>query len=211
MSRWLLVAALGGLLGWPAGGAAFPGDSAETMIQRLGPPASGYESPPVLDWARAREAMYPHVRLHWMDPAYDPLRSGLTMQGVVVALYDLDPAQLPLTQPENGKIGPVPWRHLSSRREIFMTNISPEQFAKLLVGVSRDWTAQSLSHHENARRRFDLYGFRSRDGRYQAQLSYSEPAAIKPAPAAMDGPAPPTFNLWIQVERPVPLHPAPSR
>ncbi len=196
-----MIAALAGVLWIPAGAAAFPGESAEAMVDRMGPPASGYEAPPILDWEHIQDSTHPPVRIHWTNVVYDPFKVGQTFQGVLVVLYGMDRKNIPAKRPKDGKIGPIPWKSLFSQREVFLAQISPEQFAELKSGLKKGWVTQSVTHHDNPQRGYDLYTFQSSDGRHRAQMSYSELGLIKEFPIPPDAPKPPKLNLWIQVDQ----------
>jgi hypothetical protein len=200
IKRWMVVA-LASALWVPAGATAFPGESAVTMVHRMGPPASGYEAPPILDWEHARDPTYPAVRIHWMDIVYDPFKTGRSFQGVLVVLFGMDQKNIPAKRPKDGKIGPVPWKSLFSQREVFLAQISPEQFAELESVLKKVWITQSMTHLDNPQRGYDLYTLQSTDGRYTAQMSYSKLGLIKEFPGSPDAPKPPKLNLWIQVEQ----------
>jgi hypothetical protein len=199
IERWI-VAALAGVLWMPAGAAAFPGESAEAMVGRMGSPASGYEAPPILDWEHVQDSTHPPVRIHWMNVVYDPFKTGQQFQGVLVVLYGVDRESIPAQRPKDGKIGPIPWKSLLSQREVFLAQISSEQFAGLKSGLKKDWITQSVAHYDNPQRGYDLYVLQSRDGRRKAQMSYSELGLIKEFPVPSDAPKPPKLNLWIQVD-----------
>jgi hypothetical protein len=200
VGRWI-IAAVAAVLWIPAGVAAFPGEPAEAMVNQLGPPASGYKTPPVLDWEKVQDLSHPPVRIHWMQVAYDPLKAGQTLHGVLVVLYGIDHKKIPAKRPKDGKIGPVPWKSLFSQREVFLAQIPPDQFAALKAGLKEHWITQSVTHYDNPQRGYDLYALQSSDGRNKAQISYSELDAIKEFPIPSNTPKPPKLNLWIQVDQ----------
>ncbi len=198
--RWM-IAALASALWMPASAVAFPGEPAEAMVNHLGLPASGYETPPVLDWEHVQDLTHPPVRIHWMNVAYDPLKMGQTLHGVLVVLYGMDHKNIPAKRPKDGKIGPVPWKSLFSQREVFLAQILPDQFTALKAGLKEHWITQSVTHYDNPQRKYDLYTLQSSDGRHRAQISYSELDTIKEFPIPPDTPKPPKLNLWIQVDQ----------
>lgn len=201
LSRGWLLAALVGIAFAPTGAAAFPGDSAQALVERLGTPASGYDEPPKADLDRLRRGTHPQTRVHWMDVQYDLLQTGQTLQGVLVVLFGFDREAILNREKKEGKIESFPWTDLRSEREVFLGQISSEQFAQLKAGMKARWITRSVSHKENPQRAFDLYTLKSRDGRLKAQMSYSNLESVKEFPVPPDTPKPPKLNFWIQVDR----------
>lgn len=199
LRAWSL-AALVGVLCLPAGAAAFPGDSAQGLVERMGTPASGYDEPPKVNLDDLRHGIRSQVRIHWMNVLCDPLQTGQPLQGVLVVLFGFDRGAILNREKREGPIAIARWTELRSEREIFLGQISSEQFARLTTGMRAHWTTRSVTHHENPQRAYDLYTLRSRDGRLTAQMSYSDLEQVKEFPAPSDAVKPPTLNFWIQVE-----------
>jgi hypothetical protein len=200
MLRGWLLAVLVGFSCLPTGAAAFPGDSAQAMVNRLGAPASGYDEPPKVNPDDLRRGSLPQARVHWMNVLYDPLQTGRTLQGVVVVLFGLDREAILNREKSGDPIEVAQWTDLHSEREIFLGQISSEQFEQLKSGMKARWTIRSLSQHNNPQRAYDLYTLQSHDGRLKAQMSYSDLETVKEFPVPPDAPKPPKLNFWIQVD-----------
>jgi hypothetical protein len=196
MMRRLVISVLAGLLSVGAQQAgAFPGQTAEELIRALGPSANGYLSPPVPTVEAVRAGQAQLSRIYWPQAAYDPLRSGATLQGILVATFDYRGAGLvERLQKEPPEIG---WKDLVSQSEVFLAFLSPQTFQNVLTAIHAGWTITAKTH-QGAGAGYDLYSLKSKDGRFQGEMSYSEKGEVPPPPDP-SGQQPPTLNFWARI------------
>ncbi len=196
MMRGLPIIVMTGLLSVVALQAgAFPGQTAEELIEALGPPANGYVSPPVPAVEAVQTGQAQLSRIYWPQATYDPLRAGAALQGIVVTTFDYRGTGLvERLQKEPPEIG---WKDLVSQSEVFLSFLSPKVFRQLLAGIDAGWKITSKTHHGSGAG-YDLYTLVSRDGRLQGEMSYGEKSEVPPPPDP-SGQQPPTLNFWTKI------------
>ena len=176
-------------------GWAFPGQTAADLIQALGPSANGYAAPPAPSAAAVRAGSAQLSSIYWPQAAYDPLRTGSTLTGILVATFDYRGtdliARLQKSPPEVG------WADLVSRSEVFLSFVPPAGFKALLAALQTTWVVKSTTHQGEGDG-YHLYALVSRDGSLAAELSYSEKGEVPPPPDPT-GKKPPTLNFWSRV------------
>lgn len=174
---------------------AFPGQTAEELIQALGPPANGYGSPPVPAIEAVRTGSAQLSRIYWPQATYDPLRSGAAMKGIVVATFDYQGAGLvERVQKDPPDIG---WKDLVSRSEVFLSFLPRQAFQQLLSGIETKWNVTGKTHHGTGAG-YDLYSLSSKDGRLVGEMSFTDKGEVAP-PSDAGGQQPPTLNFWTRI------------
>lgn len=174
---------------------AFPGQTAQELLAALGPTADGPVGPPVPAIEAVRAGTAQLSRMSWPEATYDPLRSGATLKGLLVATFDYrGPDLVARLQKDPPELG---WKDLVSRSEFFLAVVPAESFRWFLAGLHRGWTITSEARHGSGTR-YEVYSLVSKDGRLQGEMSYSETGAL-PLSADRIGPTPPGANLWIRV------------
>lgn len=174
---------------------AFPGQTAEEMIGVLGPATNGYVSPPVptVESVRAGRAQLGSV--YWSQATYDPLRSGASLRGILVATFDYRGMGLvERLQKDPPELG---WKDLVSQSEVFLSLVSPQAFQQLLAGMKAGWKITSKTH-QGTGVGYDLYSLTSTDGRFYGEMSYSAKGEV-PLPPDPGGQKPPTLNFWTRI------------
>ncbi len=174
---------------------AFPGQTAEEMIQALGPAANGYVSPPVpgIEAVRAGRAQLGSV--YWSQATYDPLRTGASLRGILVATFDYRGTGLvERVEKDPPELG---WKDLTSQSEVFLSFVSPQAFRQFLSGLEGGWKISSKSH-QGTGVGYDLYSLTSTDGRFYGEMSYSAKGEV-PLPPDPGGQKPPTLNFWTRI------------
>ena len=194
--RGLQTIVVTGLLGFAAQQAgAFPGQTADELIQGLGLPANGYVSPPVPEIEAVRTGSAQLSRIYWPQATYDPLRSGASLNGIVVATFDYrGPGLVERVQKVPPDIG---WKDLVSRSEVFLSFLPPQAFRRLLSGIETKWSVTAKAHHGTGVG-YDLYSLTSKDGRLVGEMSFTDKGEFAPPPDA-GGQQAPTLNFWTRI------------
>jgi hypothetical protein len=174
---------------------AFPGQTAQELIQGLGPPANGYVSPPVPEIEAVRSGSAQLSSIYWSQAAYDPLRSGAALKGILVATFDYRGVGLAeRLQKDPPDIG---WKDLLSRSEVFLSFVPPQSFQRFLDGIRSGWKVTTKVHHGTGAG-YDLYSLTSRDGLLAGEMSFADKGEVAPPPDA-SGQRPPTLNFWTRI------------
>jgi len=178
--------------------AAFPGETAQEMIERHGPPAlpASLQSPSV---AALQSGKPNSVLVVWFQAKeYQPLSLPMKMEGRVVASFRFDGPAV-LRKIEQGKPA-VGWTDLRSEFENLFTSLSESQFKQFLDLLGKNWIITKKTSHVDPP--YDLYEAGSRDGKLKAEFSFRTPGV--PSPSASDpyyGGKFPDGNFWIRVQR----------
>lgn len=173
----------------------FPGQTAEELIRALGPSANGYASPPVPSVEAVRSGTAQLSRIYWPRASYDPFRSGIELQGILVATFDYRGTGL--VERLRKDPSKIDWRDLVSDSEVFLSFLSPKAFEGVLAAIDKGWTVTSKSH-QGPGAGYDLYVLISRDGRLRGEMSYSDKGEPPPAPA-QTGQTAPILNFWSRI------------
>lgn len=177
--------------------AAFPGETAQEMIQRHGPPSlpAALESPSVT----ALQSGKPNaVLVAWFQATYRPLALPMEMDGRVVVSFRFDSPAV-LRKIERGE-PKATWTDLRSDFENLFTSLSESQFTEFLRLLKKDWSIVKKTPHTDPP--YDLYEAVSRDGKLKAEFSFRTPGV--PSPSASDpyyGGKFPDGNVWIRVQK----------
>jgi len=194
--RGLAISVVTGLLSIFAQQArAFPGQTAEELIQALGPPANGYVSPPVPAIEPVQSGSAQLSGIYWPQATYDPLRSGAALKGIVVATFDY--RGVGLTERLQKDPPDIGWKDLVSQSEVFLSFLPPQAFRQFLSGIQADWKVTAKAHHGTGAG-YDLYSLASRDGRLVAEMSFADKGEVAPPPDASEQ-RPPTLNFWTRI------------
>jgi hypothetical protein len=177
--------------------AAFPGETAQEMIERHGPPAlpASLQSPSV---AVLRTGKPISVLVVWFQTKYRPLALPMEMEGRVVTSFRFDGPAV-LRKVERGEPG-VGWTDLRSDFENLFTSLSESQFTEFLRLLEKNWSITKKTPHADLP--YTLYEAASRDGKLKAEFSFRTPGV--PSPSAQDpyyGGKFPDGNVWIRVQR----------
>lgn len=193
--RWLIgVLASAGLLAASGTSWGFPGQTAEELIRALGPPANGYVTPPAPSVEAVRAGSAQLSKIYWPQAAYDPLRTGAALHGILVATFDYRGNDLVArARKDPPEVG---WKDLVSHTEVFLSFVPPATFKALLAALHNAWIIQSTTH-QGVAPGYDLYTLVSKDGSLTAELSYSEKGEVPPPDPT--GKQPPTLNFWSRV------------
>lgn len=193
--KGMRIIVITGVLSITAQAGAFPGQTAEELMQALGPSANGYVSPPVPTAESVRTGRAELSRIYWPQATYDPFRAGMALQGIVVATFDYRGnglvERVRKTPPD------VRWNDLVSRDEVFLSFLSPPAFQRLLAGIDPGWKITSRTHRGSGPG-YDLYTLVSRDGRLRGEMSYTAKGDVPPPPDPT-GQQPPTLNFWTRI------------
>jgi hypothetical protein len=174
---------------------AFPGQTAGELIRALGPPSNGYVSPPVPSVEAVRAGTAQFSRVYWSQAAYDPLRAGAVLPGILVTTFSYrGPDLITRLQKNPPEVG---WKDLVSHSEVFLSFLPTAAFTALLAAIDTGWTVTSKTHL-GAGAGYDLYSLVSKDGRLQGELSYAEKGEV-PLPPDPSGQTPPTLNFWSRI------------
>jgi hypothetical protein len=189
------LAALLGIGVIPA--AAFPGETAQDMIARHGPPSlpASIEPPPV---ALLRAGKPSSVLIVWFQTKYRPLSLPMEMEGRVIASCRFDGPAV-LRKIERGEHD-IALSDLRSEFENLFTSLSEPQFKQFLGLLKKNWTITKKTPHADPP--YDLYEAVSRDGKLKAEFSFRAPGI--PSPSASDpyyGGKFPDGNFWVRVQR----------
>jgi hypothetical protein len=178
--------------------AAFPGETAQEMINRHGQPSlpTSLQSPT----AATLQSGKPNVVLVvWFQAKdYQPLSLPMKMEGRVVASFRYD-GPLLLRKIERGE-PKATWTDVQSDFENLFTSLSQAQFDEFLRLLKKDWTIVKKASHADPP--YDLYEAASRDGKLKAEFSFRTPGV--PSPSASDpyyGGKFPDGNFWVRVQR----------
>ncbi len=174
---------------------AFPGQTAEELIEALGPPANGYVSPPVPAVEAVQTGQAQLSRIYWPQASYDPLGTGAALQGIVVATFDYRGAELV----ERLQKDPpdISWKDLVSRSEVFLSFLPPQAFRTLLDGIEAKWSVTAKTH-QGTGTGYHLYSLISKDGRLSGEMSFTDKGERAPPPDA-GAQQPPTLNFWTRI------------
>jgi len=190
------VAAVLGLVSTQA--AAFPGETAQEMIERYGQPSlpTALQTPSV---TALRAGKPSSVLVVWFQAKeYQPLSLPMKMEGRVVASFRFDGPAV-LRKIERGESAGT-WSDLRSDFENLFTSLSDTQFQKFLKLMKKNWSITKKTPHANPP--YTLYEAISRDGKLKAEFSYRTPGV--PSPSAKDpyyGGKFPDGNVWIRVQK----------
>jgi len=190
------VAAIMGLTVTQA--AAFPGETAQEMINRHGQPSlpTSLQSPSV---AALQSGKPNAVLVVWFQAKeYQPLSLPIKMEGRVVTSFRFDGAAV-LRKIARGEQGAA-WTDVRSDFENLFTSLSLSQFEEFLRLLKKDWTVVKKTPHSDPP--YDLYEAVSRDGKLTAEFSFRTPGV--PSPSASDpyyGGKFPDGNFWVRVQR----------
>lgn len=177
--------------------AAFPGETAQEMIERHGPPAlpASLQSPSV---AMLRTGKPISVLVAWFQTTYRPLGLPMEMEGRVVTSFRFDGPGV-LRKIERGEPG-VAWTDLRSNFENLFTTLSSNQFLEFMRLMEKDWSILKMTRHDNPP--YDLYEAVSRDGKLKAEFSFRTPGVQSPSASnPYYGGKFPDGNFWIRVQR----------
>ncbi len=177
--------------------AAFPGETAQDMIARHGPPSlpTSIEPPPV---ALLRAGKPSSVLIVWFQTKYRPLSLPMEMEGRVIASCRFDGPAV-LRKIERGEQG-IALSDLRSDFENLFTTLSESQFKQFLGLLETNWAITKKTPHTDPP--YDLYEAVSRDGKLKAEFSFRTPGV--PSPSASDpyyGGKFPDGNFWVRVQR----------
>lgn len=153
---------------------AFPGAQLKSYLQAYGPPTN-------LDETSVNHPKDVKVQYYWAEAELDFMAAGKKFRGNLIVLFD---------STQGG---------LSSLRETFLTNITPEDFKFVMQTITNNWKIVSKSANQNSSRAYDLYRMISLDSRYVAEASYSLPESGPPLLHNPSLPETSYFNLWIQM------------
>jgi hypothetical protein len=177
--------------------AAFPGETAQEMIQRHGQPSlpTILQSPSV---AALQSGKPNAVLVVWFQATYRPLALPMEMEGRVVVSFRFDSPAV-LRKIERGE-PKATWTDLRSDFENLFTSMSESQFAEFLRLLNKDWSIVKKTPHSDPP--YDLYEAVSRDGKLKAEFSFRTLGV--PSPSASDpyyGGKFPDGNVWIRVQK----------
>ncbi|HEY3196648.1 MAG TPA: hypothetical protein VGJ57_01445 [Nitrospirales bacterium] len=178
--------------------AAFPGETAQEMINRHGQPSlpTSLQSPSV---AALQSGKPNSVLVVWFQAKeYQPLSLPMKMEGRVVTSFRFDGATV-LRKIARGEQGAA-WADVRSDFENLFTSLSQSQFEEFLRLLKKDWTIVKKTPHSEPP--YDLYEAVSRDGKLAAEFSFRTPGV--PSPSASDpyyGGKFPDGNFWVRVQR----------
>lgn len=177
--------------------AAFPGETAQQMIERHGQPSlpTSLPSPTI---AALRTGKPNSVLVVWFQAKYRPLALPVEMEGRVITLFRIDGTGV-LRRIERGEPG-VGWGDLRSDFENLFTSLSQSQFDEFLRLLKKDWTIVKKSPRSDPP--YDLYEAASRDGKLTAEFSFRTPGIS--SPSATDpyyGGKFPDGNFWVRIQR----------
>jgi len=178
--------------------AAFPGETAQEMINRHGQPSlpTSLQSPSV---AALQSGKPNAVLVVWFQAKdYQPLSLPIKMEGRVVTSFRFDGAAV-LRKIARGEQGAA-WTDMRSDFENLFTSLSLSQFEEFLRLLKKDWTIVKKTPHLDPP--YDLYAAVSRDGKLTAEFSFRTPGV--PSPSASDpyyGGKFPDGNFWVRVQR----------
>jgi hypothetical protein len=178
--------------------AAFPGETAQEMINRHGQPSlpTSLQSPSV---AALQSGKSNSVLVVWFQAKeYQPLSLPIKMEGRVVTSFRFDGAAV-LRKIARGEQGAA-WTDVRSDFENLFTSLSLSQFEEFLRLLNKDWTIVKKTPHSVPP--YDLYEAVSRDGKLTAEFSFRTPGV--PSPSASDpyyGGKFPDGNFWVRVQR----------
>jgi hypothetical protein len=189
------VAAVLGIVSTQA--AAFPGETAQEMIARHGPPSlpTSIQPPPV---ALLRAGKPSSVLIVWFQTKYRPLSLPMEMEGRVIASCRFDGPAV-LRKIERGEQD-IALSDLRSDFENLFTTLSQSQFKQFLGLLETNWAITKKTPHTDPP--YDLYEAVSRDGKLKAEFSFRTPGI--PSPSASDpyyGGKFPDGNFWVRVQR----------
>jgi len=190
------VAAVLGIVSTQA--AAFPGETAQEMIERYGQPSlpPALQSPSV---TALRAGKPISVLVVWFQAKeYQPLSVPMKMEGRVVASFRYDGPAV-LQKMERGEKAGT-WSDLRCDFENLFTALSDAQFREFLTLMEKNWLITKKTPHANPP--YTLYEAVSRDGKLKAEFSFRTPGV--PSPSANDpyyGGKFPDGNAWIRVQR----------
>ena len=190
------VAAVLGIVSTQA--AAFPGETAQEMIERYGQPSlpTALQTPSV---TALRAGKPSSVLVVWFQAKeYQPLSLPMKMEGRVVASFRFDGPAV-LRKIERGEQAGT-WGDLRCDFENLFTTLSDAQFQEFLTLMEKNWLITKKTPHVDPP--YTLYEAISRDGTLKAEFSYRTPGV--PSPSANDpyyGGKFPDGNVWIRVQR----------
>ena len=178
--------------------AAFPGETAQEMINRYGQPSlpTSLQSPSA---AALQSGKSNAVLVVWFQAKdYQPLSLPIKMEGRVVTSFRFDGAAV-LRKIARGEQGAA-WTDVRSDFENLFTSLSLSQFEEFLRLLKKDWMIVKKTPHSDPP--YDLYEAVSRDGKLTAEFSFRTPGV--PSPSANDpyyGGKFPDGNFWVRVQR----------
>jgi len=176
---------------------AFPGETAQEMIARHGPPSlpTSISPPPV---ALLRAGKPSSVLIVWFQTKYRPLSLPMELEGRVIASCRFDGPAV-LRKIERGEQASA-LSDLRSDFENLFTSLSDSQFKQFLGLLEKNWTITKKTPRADPP--YDLYEAVSRDGKLKAEFSFRTPGV--PSPSASDpyyGGKFPDGNFWVRVQR----------
>ena len=178
--------------------AAFPGETAQEMIERYGQPSlpTALQTPSV---TALRAGKPSSVLVVWFQAKeYQPLSLPMKMEGRVVASFRFDGPAV-LRKIERGEQAGT-WGDLRCDFENLFTTLSDAQFQEFLKLMEKNWLITKKTPHVDPP--YTLFEATSRDGALKAEFSYRTPGV--PSPSADDpyyGGKFPDGNVWIRVQR----------
>jgi hypothetical protein len=177
--------------------AAFPGETAQEMIARHGPPSlpTSIPPPPV---ALLRAGKPSSVLIVWFQTKYHPLSLPMELEGRVIASCRFDGPAV-LRRIERGEQANA-LSDLRSDFENLFTTLSESEFKQFLGLLEKHWAITKKTPHADPP--YDLYEAVSRDGKLKAEFSFRTPGV--PSPSASDpyyGGKFPDGNFWVRVQR----------
>jgi len=178
--------------------AAFPGETAQEMIERYGQPSlpTALQTPSV---TALRAGKPSSVLVVWFQAKeYQPLSLPMKMEGRVVASFRFDGPAV-LRKIERGEQAGT-WGDLRCDFENLFTTLSDAQFQEFLKLIEKNWLITKKTPHVDPP--YTLYEAISRDGALKAEFSFRTPGV--PSPSANDpyyGGKFPDGNVWIRVQR----------
>lgn len=177
--------------------AAFPGETAEQMIERYGKPSlpTSLPSPNI---SALQTGKSNSVLVVWFQAKYRPLALPMEMEGRVVSSFRIDGTGV-LRRIERGGSG-IGWGDLRSDFENLFTSLSESQFAEFLKLVEKQWAITQRTPHADPP--YDLYEAVSKDGKFKAEFSFRQPGIS--SPSATDpyyGGKFPDGNFWVRIQR----------
>ena len=190
------VAAVLGIVSTQA--AAFPGETAQEMIERYGQPSlpTALQTPSV---TALRAGKPSSVLVVWFQAKeYQPLSLPMKMEGRVVASFRFD-GPVVLRKIERGEQAGT-WSDLRCDFENLFTTLSDAQFQEFLTLMEKNWLITKKTPHVDPP--YTLYEAISRDGTLKTEFSFRTPGV--PSPSANDpyyGGKFPDGNVWIRVQR----------
>jgi hypothetical protein len=177
--------------------AAFPGETAQDMIARHGPPSlpTSIPPPPV---ALLRAGKPSSVLIVWFQTKYRPLSLPMELEGRVIASCRFDGPSV-LRKIDRGEQASA-LSDLHSEFENLFTSLTESQFKQFLGLLRKDWSITKKTPHADPP--YVLYEAVSRDGKLKAEFSFRTPGV--PSPSASDpyyGGKFPDGNFWVRVQR----------